>query len=418
LIKTDSEGNLDWATLIGDSHSETGFHVHETHDDGYLVSAISDAFASGPGDFRIWIVRTDSGGDTSWAFPFTHIDGDGFPLYATETFDSGYAVTGRVVASSSVQAFILRLNADGSYGWSNHYGTDHLQDGWFIAQMPDSGFILAGHNDNYYSTGYDYWVLRTDKYGTRLWDSSYALTDYHDAMLAACKVDDGIVMVGTARGAGHALKVDFDGHTVWSKSISKKPYDEKNTAVCRTSDGGLMVGGWVGVVFKNREFCFIKLNADGDTLWSHTTGGAYNDHGRSVVATSDGGFAMAGTSASFVNGESFYLVKIDEVTVDVADPESKGLPSEFRLGGNSPNPFNSSTTISYFVPYRAEVEITIYDLLGREIRVLQNGIKPSGHYTVGWDGRDSDGKPVSSGIYFYRLQADGYSEARKMLFLK
>jgi hypothetical protein len=129
-------------------------------------------------------------------------------------------------------------------------------------------------------------------------------------MYGACLVSDGLVMVGTARGEGHALKIDYTGNTVWSKSISINPFNEKPNTVCPTADFGLMVGGWVWVSGQRRDHCYIKLNADGDTLWTYTVGGWQDDHGRSIVKTYDGGYVLAGTSSSFYSGTCLYLTKI------------------------------------------------------------------------------------------------------------
>jgi len=93
-----------------------------------------------------------------------------------------------------------------------------------------------------------------------------------------------------------------------------------------------------------------------------------------------------------------------------------GVPQKIRLDQNYPNPFNPATTIGYFLPYSAMVQLTIFDVLGREIRKLVAAEQPSGSYQVQWDAG-----PVSSGVYFYRLDVVGvdgprerYREIRKM----
>ena len=310
LIKTDSTGIQDWSTTIGDVESDCGFHVLETIDGGYLISASSYAFGDGGG--APWIVKTNSIGDTLWTYPFAPEGRNGFPLYAIQTLDSGFAITGRVNLSTYYNdAFILLLDRDGNFVDYQHYGGDaDLQDGWFITQMPDSGFIVAGNDNNYYTTQYDFWAFRTNKALEVVWDSSYAITSWHDEVNGACKVDDGIVMVGLARAYGYALKIDFEGNTLWSKNISYYFTGESNSSVCPTEDGGYMVGGWVGVTGHRRDFSFIKLNPEGDAQWQFTVGGTEDDHGEAIVATSDGGFVMTGTSYSFVNGTSSYLAKI------------------------------------------------------------------------------------------------------------
>ncbi|MFC1475059.1 T9SS type A sorting domain-containing protein [Candidatus Zixiibacteriota bacterium] len=314
LIKTDSIGTIEWSKLIRDSGSACGFHVLETYDGGYLISANNIGLGQSGGG-GIWIIKTDNDGDTLWTYPFMPEDRSGFPLYAIETIDSGFAITGRINLSGYFNdAFILRLDRDGNYVDYAHYGDDLHQDGWFITQMPDSGYIVACWDNNLYDyTDHDYWAFRTNKNLVQVWDSSYVLTDFTDEMYGACRVDDGIVMVGQARSAGHALKFDFDGNTVWSKSISQYATAERNTTACQTFDGGIIVGGWIWVTAHRRDYSIIKLNYDGDVISTFTVGGTEDDHAQFIVPTYDRNYVMVGGSSSFVNGSSVYLTKIDEM---------------------------------------------------------------------------------------------------------
>jgi hypothetical protein len=336
LIKTDSLGNEEWSTVIGDGHNECGYHVLEDYDGGYLISAQSDVIAAGSGG--VWVVKTDSAGDTVWTHAWCPDERNAFPMHACYTADSGYAITGVINLSTNYnQAFILRLNRDGDITGSGDYGPDfQYQDGRFITQMPDSGFLVSGHLQDIYSSDYDPWVFRTDKYLEMIWDSTYVLSDSYDEAPGVCLAEDGLIQVGLSRGVGYVRKVDFGGHTLWTKPMSKTPYDEWYRTVCPTGDGGFMVGGISSVAYRYREFCFIRLDADGDTLWSFTVGGSENDHGRSIVPTYDGGYAMVGTSASFYNGTCVYLVKIgsDNCCEErVGDANGLGAyPDEITLG--------------------------------------------------------------------------------------
>ena len=91
-------------------------------------------------------------------------------------------------------------------------------------------------------------------------------------------------------------------------------------------------------------------------------------------------------------------------------------PVNFELEQNYPNPFSSSTAIPYKLNEQSNVSITIYDILGRELKKFTIGVQPSGVYGIMWDGRNNFGEKAATGIYFYRLQAGGETQVRKMIF--
>jgi len=93
-------------------------------------------------------------------------------------------------------------------------------------------------------------------------------------------------------------------------------------------------------------------------------------------------------------------------------------PRPLTLYQNHPNPFNPSTTIRYYIPYRARVRLDIYDVTGRLVRRLVNTDQRAGRYEVGWDGRNEEGRNVDSGVYFYRLTACKKAITRKLVVLR
>lgn len=125
-----------------------------------------------------------------------------------------------------------------------------------------------------------------------------------------------------------------------------------------------------------------------------------------------------GCSDVFIVDDLFYVS--DGTSLRILGNNLTGLtdgiistPSIFSLSQNHPNPFNASTLISYSLPQASDVKIAIYDLLGRRIETLLQSRQPAGYHQVKWDAGAN-----SSGLYFYRIQAGEYSEARKMLLLK
>ena len=98
--------------------------------------------------------------------------------------------------------------------------------------------------------------------------------------------------------------------------------------------------------------------------------------------------------------------------------EDGGIPTEFALKQNYPNPFNPSTQITFALPKLSQVRLTIYNISGEVIATLVNDVMPAGNYNVVWNGKNSDGKTVSTGLYLYRIDTGDFKATKKMLMVK
>ena len=105
---------------------------------------------------------------------------------------------------------------------------------------------------------------------------------------------------------------------------------------------------------------------------------------------------------------SSYLSAIEETVT----------PSAFKVYNNYPNPFNPSTILSFEIPENSFVTITIFDLLGREVRTLMDNYENTGFKSVIWNGTNNQGNPVGAGVYFYQVRAGNSMQSKKMLLLK
>ena len=108
---------------------------------------------------------------------------------------------------------------------------------------------------------------------------------------------------------------------------------------------------------------------------------------------------------------TFFDLELAPISNDIITPV-------FSLNQNYPNPFNPNTTLAYSIPQDTKVELKIYNIKGQKVKTLVNEILPAGEHTIIWNGRDSNGKPVGSGIYFYKLKAGDFQRVRKMILLK
>ena len=98
--------------------------------------------------------------------------------------------------------------------------------------------------------------------------------------------------------------------------------------------------------------------------------------------------------------------------------QSDLLPERYSLDQNYPNPFNPTTRINFQLPKAGWVSLRVYDILGRQIATLIDGLRPAGIHTAQWDGRNENGEPMPSGIYMYKLGAGSFAVTKKMMLLK
>ena len=118
------------------------------------------------------------------------------------------------------------------------------------------------------------------------------------------------------------------------------------------------------------------------------------------------------------NGLNVYMTRAEYSATDIEDDEPVQLPERFELSQNYPNPFNPKTVINFSVPSRKRVIISVYNLLGQSVATLTDRVYEAGDHSVSWDGTDFSGNRVSSGMYFYRMQAGVSVISKKMIFVK
>ena len=106
------------------------------------------------------------------------------------------------------------------------------------------------------------------------------------------------------------------------------------------------------------------------------------------------------------------------VSVALSGSFGSSLPTSYALEQNYPNPFNPTTEIPFSLPNPGAVQLKVYNVLGQEVVTLVDEYMPAGNHSVSWNGRSSDGASVSSGVYFYRINANDFAKTKKMMMLK
>lgn len=146
-------------------------------------------------------------------------------------------------------------------------------------------------------------------------------------------------------------------------------------------------------------------------------GVAYNPTGADIYHTIGTSFRFAGIESQYHNDLMADMLEFfDTGTLDVEDEVA--VPLAFSLEHNYPNPFNPSTAIQFALPKSSHVKMTVYNSAGQLVRTLIDKDMSAAHHTVRWDGTNDGGQSVSSGVYFYRIEADSYDNTKRMMLLK
>jgi hypothetical protein len=158
---------------------------------------------------------------------------------------------------------------------------------------------------------------------------------------------------------------------------------------------------------------FVKLNEDPvtDTAYTDNTVPDSEIYWYAVSAVYTGTYGDAESN----NSDKAYGSGI--VITDI-DDDTPAIPGEFFISQNYPNPFNPRTTLSYGLPEDSEVRIDIFNVLGQRVVTLLDEYQTAGYKSIAWDGVDSAGKGISSGIYFYTIEAGDHRASKKMLMIK
>jgi hypothetical protein len=165
----------------------------------------------------------------------------------------------------------------------------------------------------------------------------------------------------------------------------------------------------------------------GFLMASRVTGGELRIAWAAAQAEGDGPGAILEVQLQALAGEStrgaleFSEVVLNNGQLQVSLPGQAlvlGRPTGYELAQNWPNPFNPETSVRYSLAEPGLVHLTIYGLLGQQVRVLVNGLQGVGTYAAVWDGRDEQGRAVATGTYIYRLEAGSYTQTRKMTLVR
>ncbi len=348
IMKLDNNGVLLWTRTAGGTGDDMALSIIQTTDGGYAVSGETTSF--GAGNFDAYIMKLDNNGMLQWARTVGGT-GDEYGESIIQTTDGGYAVVGYTnsFGAGDYDMDILKLDAAGSLEWCKTVGTAGYDYALSIVQTTDGGYALFG-STGFFGAGYnDFYIVMLDGSGSVQWSKTLGGTGGDFGFCVIQTTDGGYAVSGTTISFGaenleiYIVKHDGSGLVQWSRTLGGTDHDNGYTII-QTTDGGYAVCGSTASFGAGGYDAYIaKLNSGGSFQWSRTVGGANNDYALSIMQTTDGGYIAAGYTSSFgAGGDDIYIVKLD-ASGNICGNTSSPSPTT-GTGGTMGSPVSITTT--------------------------------------------------------------------------
>jgi uncharacterized delta-60 repeat protein len=370
-VKYNAQGVQQWVALYdGPGHGQD--RAVDVAVDGLgNVYVFGDARMSGPSYVTDWaLVKYDAQGMQQWV---AHFGGAGYfagnPCMLLLDDQDNILLTGEISSGGNADMGIVKYNPEGVLQWVAQYNTPENNSENVSAMRldADGNIILAGSTD--LDPTHRTLILKFDPNGNQIWVRRYESTS----------------------NSGHSLAVDAEGN-IYVTGIDGWAY-----AHCLT----------------------LKYSPAGDLVWSTI----FNDHdncsyGRHVALDGEGNVLVAGNCQLLREpyaGDDFLTIKYDQSFARTAQgnwTQNAHYSSQNILAG-SPNPFNPSKVLSFELRAASFMNLSVYDISGRQVAILVDGWRQAGVHDVTFDG-----SRLPSGVYLYRLQAGDFTTSGKMILMK
>jgi hypothetical protein len=293
LVKTDALGNHVWNHTYGGSGVDGAYCLIQASDGGYVIIGDTDSFGAGGRDF--WLVKTDALGNHVWNHTYGGPVND-IGASVVQTSDGGYLMVGSTYSfgAGGSDFWLVKTDGAGNHQWNHTYGGIAPDQGTSVIQTPDGGYAAAGNTQSFGSGLEDMWLVKTDKQGNHVWNHTYGGSDSEWCYQVAQSAD-GFVMAGAtssfALGPSDAwlVKADRFGNILWNHTYGGAE-EERGYSLIQTRDGGYAIAGYTASIGAGQpDLWLVKTDAWGNHQWNQTQGGHYGEYGRAVIQTSDGG---------------------------------------------------------------------------------------------------------------------------------
>jgi hypothetical protein len=477
IVKTDASGNKQWDKRFGGSGGDYLNAMIRTSDGGYLLGGNSLSGISGDksqasqGGQDYWIVKISSTGSKQWDKRFGGSGNDDLrtlhQLSTGEYILTGYSQSG--ISGDKSQAsqgltdyWVIKINSTGGKVWDKRFGGSGEDFVEASVVNSDGSIVLAGRSASGVSGdksqasqgGRDFWVVKINSSGTKVWDKRFGGTGNEDAYGMAA-VSDGYLIGGlstsgisgdkTQASQGGSdfwvIKINLSGTKLWDKRFGGSLTDELRSLVA-TTDGGFLLGGKSDSGISGdktqgsqggSDYWAVKINSSGTKQWDKRFGGSAAEELRTVLQTSDNGYLLAGRSDSGISGDrtqasqggtDYWMVKVSSSggasLVAAARMESEQIEEEqqreeTRLDLKAdPNPFSEKITIGFTLSKTEQVRLKVYNSQGLEVSTLFEGeAEKDKTYEFEWKAINQ-----TPGMYIIRLGSESKVETRKVILIR
>lgn len=421
-IKYNASGDQIWVAYYngpGNSMDEAAAIVVDNSGNVY-VTGRSLGVNSG---YDIATVKYDVNGNLLWAERYNG-PGNGDDLANSMVLDGSnnvYVCGESLGANTGNDGVLIKYNTDGEQQWANRYTAPAYGRDAFVSVKTLSAFVYVTGFTYAGTTDYDYITIKYDLSGVQQWakkyDGGFNRGDFATA-LALDQTGDVYVTgscnpnTGIADSSYATIKYNPDGNVLWIRSYPG-PLNSTNVPrdIAVDNTGNIYITG--SSLFSGcNHYTTIKYTGLGDIQWVMTYSGLIigNNYAKSIALDNNNNVYITGVS---------WGIDYDIATIkygpDLLGVQHNGnnIPHEYSLSQNYPNPFNPSTNINFSIPVSGNVKLAVYDIQGNKVEELLNKFLNANNYSVSWDA-----SKYSSGVYFYKLQANSYSATKKMILVK
>ncbi len=231
-----------------------------------------------------------------------------------QTLDSGYIITGSTssIGAGNTDMYLVKLDKMGQIKFQKTFGNYNNETGKSVIQLIDSSYVILGYTNSTGFGGYDIYLVKADKTGALIWQKTFGGVDWDFGNSIKQTTDGGYIITGSTysfgRGNadGYVIKTDALGNVTWSKTYGGANDDEFKSVI-QTSDGGYALTGYTKSYTEPTygDLWAFKLNATGDSTWCRFYGGAKEDYGNCILELQNSNILVSGGTKSSSIGGNF-----------------------------------------------------------------------------------------------------------------